>query len=146
MVQPTNARPQPAYIEFFTYATTRFSIAPAATPSQNITIQNDADFLVDKITYAADNAGAAQTDSTRIVPNISVQLITSGSGKAWSNTPVMLPGMIGYASLPFILTKPYLLYANTTLTINFQSFEAANTYNLQLLLHGRKLYYTPPGQ
>lgn len=136
--------------EFFIYSTGRPSAAlgVAGTSTVNITIQADSDFLVEKLTYNADAAGATQTDSSRLLPNVHVNLQNTGSGRNLMNVQFPLTGMFGYGALPFILPRPYLFPASSTLQIILTSFEAAVTPFVTLNFIGRKLYWgaAPPQQ
>lgn len=117
-------------------------VAAAATPNPQAQIQidTDADFEVQYIGCAADIAGAAQTDSTRVIPLVTLQLVQSG-GNPLMPQPVALSLLMGDGRLPFILPEPLILPANTNLTCNFGWFAAATDYNLRLVLIGRKLYF-----
>lgn len=136
--------------EFFVYTTGRPSAAlgVAGTSTVNITIQADSDFLVEKLTYNADAAGATQTDSSRLLPNVHVQIENTGSGRKLMNVQFPLTGLFGYGALPFILPRTYLFPASSTLQILLTSFEAAVTPFITLNFIGRKLYWgaAPPQQ
>lgn len=127
--------------EFFVYQSARKSVANGSTSvTDSITIQSDADFLIEKLAYVADNAGAAVTDSSRIIPNIRV-LLTSGTSSAQlMNVPTPISAMFGTGQIPFILPKPFFLRASSTLQIQYSSDEAALTLNIQLAFIGRKVF------
>lgn len=129
--------------EFFVYSTGRPSAALAVGGSSvaNITIQADSDFLVEKMTFNADAAGATQTDSSRLLPNVHVQLENTGSGRKLMSVQFPLTGLFGYGALPFILPRSYLFPASSTLQISLLSFEAAVTPFITLNFIGRKLYW-----
>lgn len=127
--------------EFFTYQSARKSVAAGSTSvTDSITIQSDADFLIEKLAYVADNAGGAITDSSRIIPNIRV-LLTSGTSSAQlMSVPVPISALFGTGQLPFILPKPFFLRASSTMQIQYSSDEAALTLNVQLSFIGRKVF------
>lgn len=129
--------------EFFVYSTGRPAAALAAGGSStvNITIQADSDFLIEKLTYNADAAGATQTDSSRLLPNVQVLIENTGSGRKLMSVQFPLTGIFGYGALPFILPRTYLFPASSTLQIQLLSFEAAVTPFITLNFIGRKLYW-----
>lgn len=134
--------------EFYIYSTGRpaAAIAPAGTSNINIQIQADSDFLIEKLSFNADIAGASQTESGRLLPNVSVLLTNTGSGRQLMNQQFPLTGLFGSGELPFILPRQYLLPASSTLNIQMVSFEAAVSPFITLNFIGRKLYWGNPGQ
>jgi hypothetical protein len=127
--------------DFFTYSTGRLATLAAAGISNNfLNIQADADFIVEKLTFAADTAGAALTFNTYPAPNVLVLLTSTGSGQQLMSSPVPLASMFGHGWLPFILPMPRVLPANSQLQITLTSFEAAVSWFLTLNFIGRKLY------
>lgn len=131
--------------EFFVYSTGRpaAGLAPAGTSNLNLQIQADADFLIEKLSFNADVAAAAQTESSRVLPNITVQLTNTSSGRALFSSQFPLTGIFGSGELPMILPRQYLLPASSTLQIQLVSFEAANTVFVTLNFIGRKIYWGP---
>jgi len=131
--------------EFYIYSTGRpaAGLAALATSTINIAIQADSDFLIEKLTFNADIAGATQTDSSRLIPNVSVLLTNTGSGRAMMNVQLPLSGLFGTGQLPMILPRQYLLPASAVLQIQLVSFEAAVIPFITLNFIGRKLYWTP---
>lgn len=127
--------------EFYVYSTGRLSaLATGASLTTNIQIQADSDFVIEKLTYAADLAAAALTFNTQIIPNVSVLLTLTGSGLTLTNVPVPIPSIFGDARLPFILPYPRLLPASSTLQVLLTSYEAASQPSLTLNFIGRKRY------
>lgn len=116
------------------------SLAPAATGSTQFQIEAASNFVWVKAAFIADIAGAAQTDATRIVPNVDVQLQTTGSDKNLFQNFVPIPSVFGDGRLPFVLPFPMVLTANSILRADFQSREAANTLNIRLAFIGWKDY------
>jgi hypothetical protein len=127
--------------EFFVYSTGRLAALAAGGNSQNsINIQADADFVIEKLTYAADIAGAVVNVSTYPAPNVLVMLLSSGSGQNLFQNPVPLTSIFGTGTLPFILPYPRILPANSQLQVILTSVEAASTPLLTLNFIGRKIY------
>lgn len=132
---------QPIATDFFVYQFPLITVAPAAQGTANLNIQADSNFSLQKLTYFADIAAAAQTDSSRVVPLITLQLTDTGSGRNLFSTEVPVPSIFGEGNLPFILTRPKEFSANSTITVTVTNFDAAVTYNLRLSLIGQKLFY-----
>lgn len=127
--------------DFYTYSFNVSSIAPAATALDSISIQANASFVVVKSTYWVDNAAASQTESTRLIPLVTVALTDSGSGRNLQNAAVPLPNIAGTAELPFVWPQQRLLMASSTVTAQFVNFDAAVTYtNLYLTLIGFQVF------
>lgn len=131
--------------EFYIYSTGRPTAALAAggQSTQNIQIQADSDFLIEKHSFNADLAGATQTESSRLLPNVSVLLTNTSSGRQLMNLQFPLTGIFGSGELPMILPRQYLLPASSTLQIQLISFEAAVTPFITLNFIGRKIYWGP---
>lgn len=126
--------------DFYTYATEFSSIAAGASSSQNISIQADSDFMVQKLTYFADVAGAAQTDANRVVPLVNVTITATSSGRQLMNISVPVPLLFGTGELPFILPQPKVFPARSTVNFVISNFSAATTYRVSLAMVGAKLF------
>lgn len=134
--------------QFFIYTTGRPAAGLAAlvgTQTFNINILADSDFLVEKLTYNCDVAAAAQTDSTRIIPNVKVMLTNTSNGNNIMNVNADVSALFGTGQLPFILPVPYLLPATSTLQGVLSGFEAAAVDFVTLNFIGRKLFWAPIG-
>jgi len=126
--------------EFFVYQEDFSALASGASATGNINIQADSDFLLQKLTYAADIAAAAFTDSTRPIPECTIIITDTGSGRQLSESAVPIPAFFGTGELPFILPTPRLFLARSTISLVVTNFDAAVTYNLRLSFIGYKLY------
>lgn len=126
--------------EFYSYSVTFSAIASGASPSLNINIQADSDFEVQKTTYFADIAAAIQTDSSRVIPLCTVLITDQSSGAQLSNIAVPVSALFGTGDLPFIMPTPKIFPARSSISVQVSNFSASTTYNLRLLLSGRKLY------
>jgi len=126
--------------EFYTYEEDFSGIAPGASGTGNINIQADSDFVLQKLQYHADIAGAAVNDSTRVVPNMSIIITDTGSGRQIMESAVPIPSLFGTGRLPFILPTPRLFLARATINLVVTNFDAAATYNVRLSFTGYKLY------
>jgi len=130
--------------DFYVYESQALALAPAGNANDEINIEADSDFIMQKLAWQADIAGAAYTDSTRPWPNISVQLIDSGSGRQLMQNPIPVTSFMGTGELPFILPNPRLFLRNSTIQVAYTSFEAGGgvTYNIRLAFIGYKIYGT----
>lgn len=138
---PQNQAPvRRAIKEFYAYEVDFSSIASGASSTSNINIQADSDFVLQKLTYHADIAAAAVTDSSRVIPNATVLLTDTGSGRQLMESAVPIPSLFGVGELPFILPTPRLFAARATLTVVVANFDAAVTYAIKLSFIGYKLY------
>lgn len=126
--------------DFYVYQEDFTSLANGATATGTINIQADSDFVVQKLTYFADIALAAQTDSSRIVPLATVQITDSGSGRNLMESPSPINSVFGTGELPFILPTPKLFLARTTITMDITNFSTSSTYNIRLSFIGYKVF------
>lgn len=127
---------------FYVYSVTKSSLAAAATSTHNVTIASDSNFLLTKMTCFADIAGAVQTDSSRVIPLVTVQLTEATSENAMFSAPTPIGNIFGTGQIPFILPEPKIFTPNSNLQVDLSNFSAATTYNLRLAFIGYKLYYS----
>lgn len=128
--------------DHFIYTARVQGIAAGASASALINIEANSDFVWLKTAYAADIAGAAQTDSNRVIPLARVSITDSGSGVNLQNVPVAIPSLAGHEGLPLNLGQPRTFSANSNISLTFSNYSAATTYaNLEINFIGyRKLY------
>lgn len=126
--------------DFYIYEEDFSSVAAGATSTGNINIQADSDFVLQKLAYFADIAAAAQTDSTRVIPLMTVQIKDTGSGRDLLETAAPVSNVFGSGRLPFILPTPKLFLARSTIAITVTNFDADSTYNLRLSFIGYKVF------
>ena len=124
--------------DFIVYSTTILTLAAAGLATSNIQIEADASFYCTKLTYFASIAGAAITDSSRVIPLITLQMNDQGSGRNLFNQALALNCVAGDGSNPFILPLERPFKANSTIVLNFANFSAATTYRLDFALVGFK--------
>ena len=92
--------------------------------------------------FQADIGGAAFTDSTRVIPNVSVQLTDTGSGRQLMQNPIPIPSIFGWGELPYVLDNPRKFDRNSTIQVAFANFDTAIAYNVRLAFIGYKIYGT----
>lgn len=131
--------------EFFVYVPqpTVITISDAAPTGQlSVPIQTDSDFELLEIAEATDIAGAPQTQSTRIIPLVTIAITQSGSGVDIFPQPVPLSSVAGDGRLPFILPESKIWQANSSMSITLARYaEVGTTYNIRLSFIGRKLFF-----
>ncbi len=129
-------------IDLYTYKLDVQNLAPGTALNDSIQIEADSYFEIEKMSYMADIAGAAQTAITRPIPLVTVLLTDTGSGRNLMSDNVDITALAGSQGLPYITTVRRVLKPNSTLKCLFTSYEAAVTYdNVSLYLHGKKIWY-----
>ena len=126
--------------DFYIYGVNFLSVAPGASPTVPLAIQADSDFEVHKLTFASDVNGAVQTDATRTIPQCTLIITDTGSGRQLMNQAIDLSTILGDGENPFILSVPRLFRANTSISFVLTNYSAAETYNVRLSLIGAKIY------
>lgn len=128
--------------DHFTYTAVVQGIAAGASASALINIEANSDFVWLKTAYMADVAGAAQTDSSRVIPLVKVAITDSGSGVNLQNVPVDVSTIAGHEGLPLNLAQPRVFSANSNISLTFSNYSAATTYgNVAISFIGyRKLF------
>lgn len=124
----------------FIYTALFTGLAAGANQTFNVNIAADADFQIQALTYHANIANAAQTDSTFTYPLVTLLLTDSGSGRQLMDSDVSLPAMGGNGQFPFILPTPKIMAARSTLVVKATNYDAAATYNLRVYFIGSKLF------
>lgn len=127
--------------DFFAYTSTIASIAPAAVAADIVEIEANSYFKLTKLCCFAAIADAAQTDSTRVIPLVTLQITDTGAGRRLFDAAIPIGNLMGYGALPFILPVPRIFKPRATIQLDYTSFVAAGTtYSLRVALFGSKLY------
>lgn len=126
--------------DFFTYEVDFSALAPAATQQFTFTVQADSNFLWQRACFQADVAGAAFTYSSQPIPNVTVAIQDTSSGRQLMSSPVPIPSLFGVGHEPSDLITPRWFRANTQVTLSVNNYDAAVTYNLRLSLIGTKFF------
>lgn len=140
--QDENGILNPRQAIIFVYQTPNIAtLAAGANSQQPVQFDQDSVFVWQKIAYFADLAGAVQTDSSRVLPLVTMQITDSGNSQGYFNAPIPLPAVAGDGRLPGVLPAPMYCRPNSTLLFNFTNFSAATPYNnLRVQLIGIKLF------
>lgn len=126
--------------DFFVYEVDFAALISGGSQTSSFTIQQEADFLLTKITMLADIAAAAETAATRIVPLATIMINDTGSGRNLMSSAVPLPNIFGEGGLPFILPRQRLFVASSVVNITLTNFAAASNYNIRLSFIGEKAF------
>lgn len=141
---PTYDMPPNVVADFFGYVFTEIA-APAAAggaSQQQVIIQDDSDFEMRLLVYHFTRADAAFTNSSRPIPNWTIQITDSGSGRTLFNNPVPLDTIAQNSEAPpRDLPWPKIFRRNSTVQINIVNFDAAEANGrLRFVMLGRKLF------
>ena len=137
----SNQPPQVQYQEdYFIYGVDFPSIAANGSSDANIQIEADSYFKWIKGTFFAFITGQdpAETDSTRNVPPLRIQITDSGSGRQLYNIPINVNSGFGTGVLPFILPIPRIFLPRSNIAFTAQNDSSANSWELSLALIGVK--------
>lgn len=126
--------------DFYVYEEDFSGLTSGASASGNINIQADSDFVVQKLAYQADIANATVTDSSRVVPLVTVLVTDQGSGRQLMESAVPIPSLFGTGELPFILPQPKLFLARSTIAVQVSNYSSATDYNIRLSFIGYKVF------
>lgn len=126
--------------DFFIYGVNFLNIAPAAVALATINIQADSRFELHKLTFASDLAAGVQTSSSITIPQCTLLVTDTGSGRQLMNQAVDMTTFMGNGQNPFIMSVPKIFLPNTTIQFVLTNYSAAQTYNIRLSLIGAKLY------
>jgi hypothetical protein len=128
--------------DFYSY-TQRAVLAGVAGTTTSLVYQIEADsyFYLNALSYQADTALANVTDSTNVVPLVTIVIFDSGSGRQLMANPVPLNCIAGYNGSPFRLPKPRRFASTSQITVTFVNYSAV-AYNISLCLSGFKVYVT----
>jgi hypothetical protein len=130
--------------DFYSY-TQRVSLTgtgtAGGTTSAVFQIEADSYFYMNALSYQADIALGALTDSGNIVPLVTIVIFDSGSGRQLMANPTPLNCIMGYNGAPFRLPKPRRFASTAQITATLVNY-SANLYNISLTLSGFKVYVT----
>jgi hypothetical protein len=131
---------------FFTYQTPNIaSLGLLATATNSILFDNDSVFEWTKMTvWAYDDSPHISeiTNSSIIVPSVTLQIQDTGQGAYYSNAAIPLGAYAGAFGLPYVLPTPQFIAPQATLQFTFTSEEGTGGktyYNLRVQLHGFKI-------
>lgn len=120
----------------FSYGVTFRNIPAGGAASGNISVQADSDFLIhNQVQYCG---GAS--DSARVIPNVTVVLTDTGSGRKLMSEALPVDAIFGSAKLPYILPLPKYLFARSVLQVEVVNNSSAVIPVLHLAFNGVKVF------
>lgn len=126
--------------DYFVYNINFLALLSGASANGNIQIQADSHFKWISAVYHADIANAAFTANTRPIPNVTIQITDSGSGRQLVSAPVPIGDVFGTGQLPYLLPIPRIFMARSSIAFAVANFDAVVDYNLRIELIGTKLF------
>jgi hypothetical protein len=127
--------------DFFVYeAETAVGLAGGLSIPLSIVIQADSYFKLIKLAQFSDIALAVQTESTRVIPLVNIQIQDTGSGRNLFSAPTAMGMIFGDGRLPFILPIVRVFQPSATVAITLTNLTAATTYNIRIALIGIKSF------
>lgn len=132
------------WTDLFTYQVPVFTNLAAAggVATNQVVIQADSDFEWVHASYEFDNAATQTTYNGRFLPNMTILITDTGSGRQLSNAAVPVMSIFGRPEQPYALPVSKVFKANSTIGFTATNFDAAiATGNLRLSLIGYKIFY-----
>lgn len=131
------ARGQTPVLTPYGYNVTVNTLAPAGVNTSQLSITANSDFICTGVKYRAMIAAAAQTVSTKTAAAVRLLVTDSGTNEQWSQAAVDLENYSMNGGEARDLPFPRLVQGRTSLTLQFTSFAAAETYApIDLYLEG----------
>lgn len=133
---------RPVTEDLYTYVTRVTALGAGITNTFNLQIEADAFFVITKLSFMADIAGAPQLQDSRIIPLVRCLITDTGSGRNLMSQAVDISSLAGHEGLPFVTPVDRWIKPNSAINIQFSNYSAATTYaNVSLYLHGKKLWF-----
>jgi hypothetical protein len=128
-------------IDLTYYQTVVSALAPSTSAPSQINIDAGTDFYWVATTYQADIGEAAQTESSIVIPLVTVIITDTGSQRQLMNAAVPITTIAGPGERPYRLILPRLFRANSIITFNWTSYVTSGTTygNIYLIMHGFRL-------
>lgn len=138
---------KPRAMEYFAYGGELLPLAAGARNTQNVSIQNDADFVVvSAVARVSDPA-----DETTVFPDpaVTVEIRDTSSGANWQNQPTPFGGVFsvtgtaagGAAGLAGTYPFFRVVKAGGSIASTFANLLGAQALNVRYAFRGFKVYY-----
>lgn len=129
--------------DYYIYAIQFEDIGAGVTQTGFVQIEADSDFLIQKLAYFSNIAGAPQTVTTLDVALVTVLIVDTGSGRQIMNQAIPLGAFFGDGRLPYILPTPKLFVKNSRINVTIFNFSAGTEYDdIWLNFEGKKIFTT----
>jgi hypothetical protein len=131
----------PDDLQFLVANVTGLNGSTSLNGSSSLQIDNGYDFYWYAMTHQADLAGAVQTESSRVVPLVTLLMNDSSASRNLANNPIPLECISGSGERPYRLIRPRLFPANTIISFTWVSYVASGTTysNIYHVLHGYRI-------
>jgi hypothetical protein len=117
------------------------TLAAGVSVTQSFNIAGDSDFFWTKFCVFAEVGGAATTASAAQVPDVTMLLINTTTGRQYSSSATPLANMAGNGQFPFILPMITMWQAKSTISVQLANQGNAAYTNLQLSFLGIKAFF-----
>lgn len=135
----------PVQSDFWVYTIALLAIAAGQSVTASFTVGQEADFELDKLAFFADdNSGNSVTESTMIMPLVTLKMQDTGASRPIVDDNTPLAAIFGRGEIPFILPRPKIILRGATVNVTGTNFSAATTYNVRLCFIGQKLFQNQP--
>ncbi len=126
---------------FYSYSLVYNQVAPGAQATDSFVVEANSDFIWTKATFFANlEPVASQTNATRVIPNMTIELIDTGSSYQLFSEPQPINNVFGTGRVPFLVNPAYRFAKNATLRGVVVNFDPTVTYNLRLSFIGYRNY------
>jgi hypothetical protein len=146
--EPNPFVPQPPpgakiYRDLFTYEVPSFDLlAVGAAVTNQVLIQNDSDFEWIAAAYEFDLAATTYVNAAQNVPNMTILIVDTGSGRQLMNAAVPVIALFGQLGQPYTLPISKVFGRNSSIQFTATNIDAAvTTGHLRLSLIGWKIFY-----
>lgn len=137
---PMQVQQQKIATDFFAYNVIFLAVAAGSSQTNNIQIQADSDFEIQKLT-AQIIFDLTEVGTTEDVQALSALITDTGTGRQLSDVAVPLSSLFGTAQLPFILPNTKILAARSILAVQLSNYASGLDYaRVQLSFIGRKIF------
>lgn len=127
---------KPLVVIPYAYSVTFTALAPAVTANQSLTITANSDFVLLANYHRANVAAAVQTVSTKTAPLVRCQITDSGTNEQFFNSALDLENFSTNGYSTRYGSWPRWLGGRSALSIQATNYDAAATYNFDLVFSG----------
>ena len=147
MLPPNIFDPRTDGSDYYWYVTNiAAALAAAGVTSTQIQIDAGTDFYWIGSSYQADTAGGNLTESTNILPLITVLINDTGSSRNLMNSALPITNIAGDGKRPYRLVRPRLFRANSVINFTWTNYSSSTTYNdIYFTMHGYRRLVQAPG-
>lgn len=139
---------EPGPRDWYTYLASFPEIDTLTNATVNVPIEADSNFWLTSIQYftaiTSLAAPGAETESSFVLPFLSILITDSGSGRNLMSAPIPLPALLGDGKRPHRLIHPRLFKRTTNITVALTNYGSVNYFYTNIVLEGFKVYGNAP--